>query len=64
MPDRDTAGPENVGEFSPMRTPEKPGEVVSTAKDSAQNHRRSPVDTTPYGAMTRTTANIKIVDTR
>ena len=64
MPDRDIAGPANVGEFSPLRTPERPGEVVSTAKDTAQNHRRAPADTKASGSMTRTYSSVTIVDTR
>ena len=64
MPDRDTAGPANVGEFSPMRTPERPGEIVSTAKDTAQNHSRAPVNTTRSGSMTRTYNNVTNVEKR
>ena len=39
-PDNDKAGPVNVGEHSPERTPEHPGERVTTARDSQMNHRK------------------------
>ncbi len=48
------AGTANVGEFSPVNTPERPGEVVTTAKDQAQNHRKTPDTSGPTGSMTKT----------
>ena len=39
-PDADRPGPVNVGEHSPLRTPERPGERVTTAQDTAMNHRK------------------------
>jgi len=46
-------GPVNVGEFSPLNTPERPGEVVTTAKDTAQNHRQTADTSGPTGSMTK-----------
>ena len=46
-------GPVNVGEFSPLNTPERPGEVVTTAKDTAQNHRQKPDTSGSTGSMTK-----------
>ena len=39
-PDADRPGPVNVGEHSPLQTPERPGERVTTAQDTAMNHRK------------------------
>jgi hypothetical protein len=47
-------GPVNVGEFSPLNTPINTGEVVTTAKDTAQNHSKAPADPGPTGSMTKT----------
>ena len=38
---KDIKGPEVVGEYSPVVTPEIVGEVVTTEKDTSQNHRRT-----------------------
>ena len=54
MTKKDIPGPVDVGEFSPINTPERPGEVVTTAKDSAQNHRTTPDASGPTGSMTKT----------
>ena len=54
MTKKDTPGPVNVGEFSPVNTPERPGETVTTAKDTAQNHRQKPDTSGPTGSMTKT----------
>jgi hypothetical protein len=54
MTKKDIPGPVDVGEFSPINTPERPGEVVTTAKDSAQNHRKTPDASGPTGSMTKT----------
>ncbi len=47
-------GTARVGEFSPAHTPLNTGEVVTTAKDQAQNHRHKPDNTGPTGSMTAT----------
>ena len=39
-PDADRPGPVEVGEHSPERTPERTGERVTTAQDTAMNHRK------------------------
>lgn len=49
----DRPGSANVGEFSPMYTPENTGEYVTIAADTAMNHSKNPVDTSPTGSMTK-----------
>ena len=51
---RDVPGTPNVGEFSPLVTPERPGEVVTTRQDQAQNHRQSPDNSAPDRSATKT----------
>jgi hypothetical protein len=55
-------GTANVGEFSPLNTPENTGESVTTAADQAMNHSKTPADSGPTGQMTAThSAAIKVV---
>ena len=63
-PNADVAGPVKVGEFSPVETPIETGVHVTTAKDTAMNHSRRPVETGPTGSMTHADARVTIRDTR
>ncbi len=61
MTKNEKPGTANVGDLSPVNTPERPGEVVTNAKDQAQKHRKTPDTSGPTGSMTKThNAPIKV----